>query len=59
MVTLGSRHESREYGQCVFPGPFPCPHIQSPVQRVTGVRERVAQAMVDMVRASCLLWPHS
>ena len=59
MVTLGSRHESREQGPFIFPGPFPCPRIQSPVERVTRVRSRGHQAMVDTVRASCLLWPHS
>ena len=59
MVTLGSRHESREQGPCVFPGPIPYPRIQSPVQRATRVRSRGDQAMVHTVRASCLLWPHS
>ena len=48
MVTRVSRHESREQGPCVFPGPFPCPPIQSPVQRATSVRSRGDQAMVDM-----------
>ena len=48
MVTLGSRLKSREQGPCVFPGPLPCPHIQSPVQRAPRLRSRGDQAMVDM-----------
>ena len=48
MVTQESRHESREQSLCVFPGPFPCPPIQSPVQRANRVRSRGDQAMVDM-----------
>ena len=59
MVTRGSRHESRDQGLCIFPGPFPCPPIQSPVQRATSVRSSGHQALVDTVRASCRLWPRS
>ena len=59
MVTRGSRHESREQGLSVFVRPFPCSPIQSPVQRAPRVRSRGDQAMVDTVRASCHLWPHS
>ena len=36
MVTLGSRLKSREQGPCVFPGPLPCCHIQSPMQERPG-----------------------
>ena len=57
-MIVGFRKKRREKGR-VFPRPFPCPRIQSPVQRVTSVRRRGDQAMVDTVRASCLLWPHS
>ena len=59
MVSLGSRHDSGEHSMCVFPRPLPWPRIQSPVHRATRVRSRGDQAMVDMVRASRRLWPHS
>ena len=58
MVTVGFRKERREK-EHVFPGPFPCPRIQSPVQRAPRVRSRGDQAMVDTIRASSLLSPHS
>ena len=57
MMTRGSRHERMEQGPCVFTEPLPCPAIQSPGQRATRVRSRGDQAVVDMVRASCLCGP--
>ena len=58
MVTQESRHESREQSLCVFPGPFPCPPIQSPVQSDQGEKQR-GPGHGGHVRASCLLWPHN
>ena len=59
MVTRGSRHESREQGPCVFPGPFPCP--PHPVTCVDSNQreEQRGPGHGGHVRASCCLWPHS
>ena len=46
-MIVGFRKKRREKG-CVFPRPFPCPRIQSPVQREIRVRSRGDQAMVDI-----------
>ena len=59
MVTRGSRHESREQGPCVFPGPFPCP--PHPVTCVDSNQreEQRGPGHGGHVRVSCRLWPHS